>query len=198
MFDMLYNFVVNLISQYPYLFIFIFMFVESSFVPFPSEIVMIPAWWFAAQGKLNLILAIFCGIAGSLAWALFNYYLAKYGWVKLSKKLIWEKYHNMGVNFFEKYGDITTFIGRLIPLFRQYISFPAWLFQMNLKKFIIFTVLGAGIWVIFLALLGYYVWVNWEKIKQYKLEFLIFVIFLIIFLVLLKLFLIKKFSKKSN
>jgi len=196
MFESLYDFVVNLLSQYPYFFIFIFMFVESSFVPFPSEIVMIPAGWFAAQWKINLFLAIICWVAWSLAGALFNYYLAKIGGVKLSKKLIWEKYHNMWVNFFEKYGDITTFIWRLIPLFRQYISFPAWLFEMNLKKFILFTILWAWIWVIFLALLGYYVWVNWEIIKKYKIEFLIFVLFLIIFLVWFKIWLVKKFNKK--
>ncbi len=195
MFDILYNFVFNLISDYPYFFIFFFMFVESSFVPFPSEIVMIPAWWFAAQWKINLFFAIVCGVFWSLTWALFNYYLAKYWWIKLSKRLIWEKYHNMGVRFFEKYWDITTFIWRLIPLFRQYISFPAGLFEMDLKKFILYTSLGASIWVIFLWLLWYYVWTNWDLIKQYKLEFLFFVWFLVIFLVSIKLWLIKKFNK---
>ncbi len=194
MFESLYNFVIDLLSSYPYFFIFFFMFVESSFVPFPSEIVMIPAWWFAAQGKINLILAILCGLFGSIAGALFNYYLAKIGWIKLSKKLIWEKYHNLWVEFFRKYGDITTFSGRLIPLLRQYISFPAGLFEMDIKKFVLYTWLGAWIWVIFLALVGYYIGINWEKIKEYKYIFLILTLVLIIFLIWLKIWLLRKFK----
>ena len=197
MFEILSQIVTDLISQLPYLRIFIFMTLESTFVPFPSEIVMIPAGYFAAQWKINLWLAIASWIAWSIFWALINYYIAKYGWEKISKKLIWEKYHNHWIKFFEKYWDITTLIGRLIPLIRQYISFPAGLFKMNIKKFIIFTGLGAGIWVSFLAFLGYWAGNNTKLIKQYKIEFFILVIILTILIIGIKILIMKKLSNKN-
>ena len=187
--------ITNLISQFPYFRIFIFMTLESTFVPFPSEIVMIPAGYFAAQWKINLFLAILCWIAWSIFGALVNYYIAKIWWEKISKKLIWEKYHNHWVKFFEKYWDITTLIGRLIPLIRQYISFPAGLFKMDIKKFIIYTWLGAWIWVSFLAFLGYWAWENSQLIKKYKIEFFIFVIVLAILIVGIKIWIVKKLKK---
>ena len=171
------------------------MTLESTFVPFPSEIVMIPAGYFAAQWKINLFLAILCWIAWSIFGALVNYYIAKIWWEKISKKLIWEKYHNHWVKFFEKYWDITTLIGRLIPLIRQYISFPAGLFKMDIKKFIIYTWLGAWIWVSFLAFLGYWAWENSQLIKKYKIEFFIFVIVLAILIVGIKIWIVKKLKK---
>ena len=187
--------ITNLISQFPYFRIFIFMTLESTFVPFPSEIVMIPAGYFAAQWKINLFLAILCWIAWSIFGALVNYYIAKIWWEKISKKLIWEKYHNHWVKFFEKHWDITTLIGRLIPLIRQYISFPAGLFKMDIKKFIIYTWLGAWIWVSFLAFLGYWAWENSQLIKKYKIEFFIFVIVLAILIVGIKIWIVKKLKK---
>ena len=187
--------ITNLISQFPYFRIFIFMTLESTFVPFPSEIVMIPAGYFAAQWKINLFLAILCWIAWSIFGALINYYIAKIWWKKLTKKLIWEKYYNHWVRFFEKYWDITTLIWRLIPLIRQYISFPAGLFKMDIKKFIIYTWLGAWIWVSFLAFLGYWAWENSQLIKKYKIEFFIFVMILAILIVGIKIWIMKRFKK---
>lgn len=148
------------------------MFLESSFVPFPSEVVMIPAGYLAFKGEMSLMIAIGCGIVGSLGGALFNYYLA----VKLGRPLL-IRYGTYVMfnedtllkmeNFFNRHGHISTFIGRLIPVIRQYISLPAGLANMNLLIFSVYTSLGAGIWVIILALLGFYIGENEVLIKVY-------------------------------
>ncbi len=148
------------------------MFLESSFFPFPSEVVMIPAGYLAFQGKMNLIAAIVFGIFGSIAGAVFNYYLA----VKLGRPLL-EKYGRYILltpetldkleAFFRKHGEISTFSGRLIPGIRQYISLPAGLSRMHLGRFVLYTGLGAGLWVTVLALLGYFVGANQDRVGQY-------------------------------
>ncbi len=148
------------------------MFLESSFFPFPSEVVMIPAGYLAYKGEMNVYAAIGAGVAGSLAGALFNYYLAiKYGRVILIKygKYVFIKEETIikMENFFDKHGSISTFSGRLIPAVRQYISFPAGLARMNLALFSLYTSLGAAIWVIILALLGYFIGDNQLLIKEY-------------------------------
>lgn len=166
------DFVVNLVGDLGYFGIFFMMFLESSFFPFPSEIVMVPAGYLAYRGEMNLFLAIFSGIAGSLAGAIFNYYLAlkfgrsflaKYGKYVLIKEQTLEKMED----FFEKHGHISTFSGRLIPAVRQYISLPAGLAKMDLFKFSLYTSLGAGIWVIILAFLGYFIGSNENLIEEY-------------------------------
>jgi membrane protein DedA with SNARE-associated domain len=166
------NFVVDTVGSLGYIGIFIMMFLESSFFPFPSEVVMVPAGYLAAKGEMNIFLAVFAGIAGSLAGAVFNYFLAmKYGRSFLSKYgkyvLIKEETLQKMEDFFAKHGHISTFSGRLIPAVRQYISLPAGLARMNLWKFSLYTSLGAGIWVIILTLLGYFIGHNQELISEY-------------------------------
>lgn len=144
----------------------ILMAIESSFIPFPSEAVIPPAAWKAAQGELNLFLVILFGTFGALLGALANYYLAK----SLGRMLVYsfaetrfaklcmitpEKIQKAEA-YFIKNGNMSTFIGRLIPGIRQLISIPAGLANMPLTPFIIYTVIGAGIWNIMLALLGYF------------------------------------------
>jgi len=166
------NYIVDTVGALGYMGIFFMMFLESSFFPFPSEVVMIPAGYLAYKGEMNIYLAIGAGVAGSLAGALFNYYLAiKYGRVLLIKygKYVFIKEHTISKmeNFFDKHGSISTFSGRLIPAVRQYISFPAGLARMNLALFSLYTSLGAAIWVIILALLGYFIGDNQLLIKEY-------------------------------
>jgi len=166
------NFIVETVSAFGYIGIFIMMFLESSFFPFPSEVVMVPAGYLAAKGEMNIFIAIFAGIAGSLAGAVFNYFLAvKYGRSFLSKYgkyvLIKEETLEKMEDFFAKHGHISTFSGRLIPAVRQYISLPAGLARMNLWKFSLYTSLGAGIWVIILTLLGYFIGHNQELVSEY-------------------------------
>ena len=166
------NFIVETVGSLGYIGIFLMMFLESSFFPFPSEVVMIPAGYLAYKGEMNIYIAIVVGILGSLAGALFNYYLA----VKFGRKFLikYGKYFFIKEptivkieEFFKSHGHISTFSGRLIPAVRQYISFPAGLARMNLFIFCIYTSLGAGIWVIILTLLGYFLGDNQALIQEY-------------------------------
>ena len=164
--------IVESVSALGYIGIFILMFLESSFFPFPSEVVMVPAGYLASKGEMNLVVAILAGVFGSLAGAIFNYFLAKrfgraflvrYGRYLFLKEDSLDKLES----FFEKHGEISTFSGRLIPGVRQYISLPAGLANMDLVKFSLYTTLGASIWVVILALLGYFIGENEELIKEY-------------------------------
>jgi len=180
------NYIVQTVGSLGYIGIFFMMFLESSFFPFPSEVVMIPAGYLAYKGEMNIYLAIFSGVAGSLAGALFNYYLAiKYGRVFLIRYgkyvFVKEKTIVKMETFFENHGHISTFSGRLIPAVRQYISFPAGLAKMNLFLFSLYTSLGAAIWVVILALLGYFIGDNQALIHEY----LRYIIFSIIFVLAL-------------
>lgn len=163
---------VDLIFDWGYLGIFLLMAVESSFVPFPSEIVMIPAGYLASQGEMSLTLVLLSGLAGSMVGAFINYYLAltlgrkillKYGRYFFIKK---ESLFKME-SYFNKHGHISTFTGRLIPGIRQLISIPAGLARMNLIQFSLFTALGAGLWALVLTLLGYFIGENQELISIY-------------------------------
>ena len=147
-------------------FIFVFMAVESSFIPFPSEVVMIPAGFLAARGELTgapataLVLAIAAGLLGSLAGAYVNYFLAR--WVG---RPFLERYGKWlfirpeplarACEVFNDYGAATTFVCRLVPVIRQLISIPAGIARMKLGSFTLFTGLGAGIWTAILALVGF-------------------------------------------
>ncbi|MCI7643312.1 MAG: DedA family protein [Lentisphaeria bacterium] len=151
-----------------FLIIFVFMTIESSFIPFPSEIIMIPAGFMAYRGDLTfgspltaMMMAIFVGLLGSMAGAYINYYLA----YKLGRPLLHkygkyfflpEKKLDRAEELFRHYGELTTFVCRLLPAIRQLISIPAGLVKMNFWRFSFFTALGAGIWVVVLTLLGWY------------------------------------------
>ena len=149
------------------LLIFVFMAVESSFIPFPSEVVMIPAGFIAARGELGLgspiaavTVAVFVGILGSLAGAYVNYFIALYVGKPFLEK--YGKYFfvkpeplNRACEVFNKYGAATTFVCRLVPVIRQLISIPAGISKMPLASFTLFTGLGAGIWTAILAFVGY-------------------------------------------
>ena len=150
-----------------YLFVFIFMTIESSFIPFPSEVVVPPAAYLACTGTdMNFGLVIVFATLGALLGAFINYYLAlwigrpivyrfansRFGHACLIDQAKVEK----AEAYFEKKGAISTFVGRLIPAVRQLISIPAGLARMNIGVFALFTTLGAGIWNIVLAGLGYW------------------------------------------
>lgn len=150
-----------------YFTITLLMAVESSFIPFPSEVVIPPAAYIAASsGDLNVYLVILFGTVGAVIGALINYGLA----IWLGRPLIY-RFANSRLGavclidaakvekaegFFTRNGSISTFVGRLIPGIRQLISIPAGLARMSLSKFILFTALGGGIWNAVLAGLGYY------------------------------------------
>ena len=187
------QFLVNQIGDMGYMGIFLLMFLESTFFPFPSEIIMIPAGYLAYQGEMNLYIVIFVGILGSVAGALLNYYLAmhlgrriilKYGKYFFIKE---ETLDKLDI-FFTKHGEISTFTGRLIPGIRQLISLPAGLARMHIAKFSFYTAIGAGIWVVVLVAVGYVVGSNQELISEYMksatLIALVSVVLIIIFYII--------------
>ncbi len=164
--------IVAVVAKMGYPGIVFLMFLESSFFPFPSEVVIIPAGYLASQGQMNIYLVIIMGVLGSILGAIFNYFIA----VKFGRPVIlkYGKYVGFGEDafgkvesYFRQHGEISTFIGRLIPGIRQYISFPAGLARMNLGRFVLFTGLGAGIWVVILAFIGFYVGSNQDMISEY-------------------------------
>lgn len=193
------NFIVETVGSLGYIGIFILMFLESTVFPVPSEVVMIPAGYLAYKGEMNIFLAVFAGILGSLCGALFNYYFAlKFGRKFLMKygKYFFVSHETIEKTekFFKNHGHISTFSGRLIPGIRHYISLPAGLARMNLSVFCLYTTLGATIWVIILTLLGYYIGDNEELVKEY-LRYLI--VGLLICLILLGIWYYKR-NKKTR
>jgi membrane protein DedA with SNARE-associated domain len=143
------------------------MVIESSFIPFPSEVVIPPAAYVASKegSDLNIWLVILFGTIGALIGAYVNYFLALWLGRPLLHKLADSKFGKMMLlssekvqkaeDYFQTHGKTSTFVGRLLPGIRQLISIPAGLARMNLLTFSFFTALGAGIWNGILALLGY-------------------------------------------
>jgi len=175
---------VDLIFDWGYLGIFIMMAIESSFIPFPSEIVLVPAGYLASKGDMGILPIMAAALGGSLVGSFVNYFLAftlgrkfllrygKYFFIQEETLLKMESY-------FKNHGHISTFTGRLIPGVRQLISIPAGLAKMNLAEFSLFTALGAGIWALILTLLGYFLGENEALIKQYLKEITVAVIALL-------------------
>lgn len=153
--------------------IFLLMAMESSIIPVPSELVMPPAGYLAQQGKMSMTVAILCGTFGSLVGAYANYYAARYLGRPLVLKygkyvFITEEKFAKVEKFFLKHGEISTFIGRLLPVIRHLISLPAGLAGMNHVKFSLYTLLGAGIWCTVLTFIGYFIGSNQELIMKYS------------------------------
>lgn len=145
--------------SFGYLGIFIMMFLESSFIPFPSEVALLPAGYLIGTKEMSFIPVLLAGTLGSLAGAYLNYYLGKTLGrdllLKYGKYLFLDESRLLQMeNLFDKRGDLITFIGRFIPVVRQYISFPAGVLEMNVYKFGVFTGLGAGIYVAFMVNVG--------------------------------------------
>ncbi|MDH2907372.1 MAG: DedA family protein [Candidatus Nitrosotalea sp.] len=167
------NFVIQAISNTGYLGIFFLMLAESSLIPIPSEIIMPFSGYLASTGKLNPILIILAGSIGNLVGSLVAYvigiklgreFIVKYGKYVLLKKshLEWTE------SYFKKYGDRSTFVSRLLPAIRTYISLPAGIAKMNLKKFSIYTFAGSIIWSTMLTYVGMTLGDQWTRIRHYS------------------------------
>ncbi len=161
--------------------ILLLMAMESSVIPVPSELVMPPAGYLVHQGKMNMALVILSGTVGSLIGAYANYFVSRY----LGRPLIlkYGKYVLIPPDkfirveqFFLKHGEISTFIGRLLPVIRHLISIPAGVAGMNHFKFTLYTLLGAGIWCTILTLIGYAIGENQQLIMQYSHKALLWVV----------------------
>lgn len=181
----------------------LFMAIESSFIPFPSEAVVPPAAWKAAvSGEMNVVLVVVFATLGALIGAFINYYLAvwlgrpivyKFANSRLGHMcLIDEAKVQHAESYFDKHGAVSTFVGRLVPAVRQLISIPAGLARMSLGRFVLYTSLGAGVWNAILAALGYYMAsipglqteeAVMNKVKEYSSEIGILFIALAVFVV---------------
>lgn len=168
------DFVLNNLN---YWWVFVFMTIESSFIPFPSEVVVPPAAFLSMMedNPMNIVLVVIVATLGADLGALINYYLARW----LGRPLVYrfadsrighmclidrEKVQN-AENFFREHGASSTFFGRLVPAVRQLISIPAGLAGMNIGRFLMFTTLGAGVWNTVLALLGYFIHTQTTDLK---------------------------------
>jgi membrane protein DedA with SNARE-associated domain len=153
------------------------MAIESTFIPLPSEVVIPFAAYKAGQGDMNVFIVIFAGTVGALCGSLINYTLAYYlgrplvyrfADSKLGKVFLLSKEKIIhSEEFFIRNGKTSTFVGRLIPGVRHLISIPAGLAKMNLRDFMLFTFVGAGIWNIILAIIGFYLYEIREQIFPY-------------------------------
>lgn len=145
----------------------LFMAIESSFIPFPSEAVVPPAAWKAAvTGEMNVFMVVVFATIGAIIGALVNYYLAMWLGRPIVYRFANSRFGHMCLideakvkyaeEYFDKHGAVSTFVGRLVPAVRQLISIPAGLARMGMPRFLLFTTLGAGVWNAILAALGYY------------------------------------------
>jgi len=166
-----------------YITVALLMVIESSFIPFPSEVVIPFAAYKAAQGELNVFGVVLAGTVGALIGALVNYYLSLYLGRPIVYKLAESKFGKLlllskakivhAEEYFVRNGKSSTFIGRLVPAVRQLISIPAGLAKMNMRDFIIYTIAGAGLWNIILAVIGYFIYDIREQIFPY-IEYILF------------------------
>ncbi len=167
------NFVINIISNSGYLGIFALMTIESALIPIPSEIIMPFSGYLVFTGKFNPILVIIAGGAGNLAGSLIAYFIGiKLGReviLRYGKYILLKKSHlDWAESFFEKHGNKTTFVTRLLPGIRTYISLPAGIAKMNLKKFSVYTFAGSIIWSAMLTYAGMALGEEWNKIRDYS------------------------------
>lgn len=201
------DFCLEITKNLGYTGIVILMTIESSFIPFPSEIVIPPAAYLAQKGEMNIYLIILCGIIGSVIGALVNYYLALHLGKPLIHKIARKDFMKYllitpgkletAEKYFREHGKISTFIGRLLPAIRQLISLPAGFVKMDMGHFLFYTILGSGIWTTILAILGYQFGAQEELLKQYYAEATIAVIALAA-IVVVGYFWFKKRAKKTS
>ena len=195
------NLLLAMSVKFGYFGIISLMAIESSFIPFPSEVVIPPAAYLASKGEFSIYLVIFSGILGSVIGAVINYFLA----LTLGRKVIFlladtkiaklllinSKKIEKSEKIFLKYGGFSTFFGRLVPAVRQLISIPAGFSKMNIKKFIFFTACGSGLWTVILAGLGYFFGANNDLLMRYYKEVVIIAVVIVIIAILIKIKLIK-------
>ena len=171
--EFLAQYVTAFIDKTGYISVFIMMIMESMVFPLPSEAVMPFAGFLIAESRFTFPLVIFFSTAGSIAGSLLSYWIGRYGgepFIERFGKFLLLNREDLTATekFFKKYGDATIFICRFIPVIRHLISIPAGMGRMNLVKFSIYTIIGAGLWNAFLTVCGFYLRKNWEAVMQYS------------------------------
>ena len=163
---------VDFVHKFGYLGIFVMAFLESTFVPIPSEVTMVPAGYLVHQGQMNAWIVLSSAISGAIGGSLANYYIAyHYGrrFLYAYGKYLFFDHHKMEKldKFFASHGEVSTLTGRLVPGLRHVISFPAGLAHMDIKKFTMYTGVGGGLWMATLVLVGYVIGGNKELVRHY-------------------------------
>ena len=202
-----------LLDQLSYLNVFLLMTIESTFIPFPSEVVLPPAAYHAhATGEQNVFLLIIVATLGADMGATINYFLAFY----LGRPIVYafanskwghrcllnEEKVRRSEKFFDDHGVVATLTGRLVPVIRQLISIPAGLAKMNFLKFILYTTIGAGLWNCVLAAIGWYLQTIvpedklMEKVDEYSEHIKVFILATIA--VAVAYFILRKYIVKKN
>jgi len=192
-------FCIGIISSVGYFGVLLLMMMESMILPVPSELVLPFAGFLISSGEMKFLIVVISATIGSLIGSLISYYIGKYGGKRFVSRygkyfLLDEESLVKTEKWFSKRGELTIFIGRFIPLVRHVISIPAGMGKMNLKKFMLYTFLGAGMWNVFLTYVGFVLGKNWEKIKQYS-DYVSFGV-LVILIVLIVYFIWRHIKKK--
>ncbi len=180
--------VVELVDRIGYLGIFVMTFIESTFIPIPAEITLIPAGYLVSTGHMNFWLVSISALLGTIGGSLLNYTIARHFGRRLL--LTYGRYFFINKHklrliefFFERHGAISTFSGRLLPGIKHFISFPAGLAKMDYHLFIFYTAAGGAIFNTILVVLGYCIGENRDLIKQYMTQINIVLVLFIAFLV---------------
>ncbi len=197
--------IVGLVGSMGYLGIFTMMVIESSFIPFPSEVAMIPAGYLSAQWEMNILIALLAGTLGAVAGATINYYLGIHFGKKVVRKVIhkyWkyillhEDHYVKAEEYFKSHGPITMLVGRFIPAIRQLISIPAGIFKMHYGKFVLYTAIGAGTWNLILLGIWYIAGKNDELVKKILGETFLMIIVILWTIVAMYVIYVKSQAKK--
>lgn len=197
------NLMLNAVEHLGYFGIALLMTIESTIIPFPAELILIPAGVLVAQGSLTIAGVAAAAIVGSVVGALINYYLAYWlgrktinAILKRYERILFINYNHIekSERFFAKHGPITTFLGRLVPGLRSFISLPAGFVRMNLLVFSFFTALGAGIWSMLLIGIGMLVGNNQSLVNEYLSRSVV----VLLVLALLIIIIYALYHKKSN
>ena len=199
--EFLTTYITQFISATGYLTVFFGMVLESMIFPIPSEAIMPFAGFLVAEGKFTFFSVILISTIGSIIGSLISYYLGFFGGQPFINKfgkyfLLDQEELDLTTKFFQKRGPITIFICRFIPVIRHLISLPAGMAKMNIWKFSILTILGAGLWNAFLTILGYKLRQNWHLVGEYSKGIDIAVV--VIILVLIGFYVYRHISKKRR
>jgi membrane protein DedA with SNARE-associated domain len=171
--EFLAQYITAFIDKTGYISVFVFMVMESTAFPVPSETILPFAGFLIAESKLTFTLVIAVSTLGSIVGSLLSYWIGLYGgqpFIERYGRFFLLDHDDLAATerFFKKYGDATIFICRFIPVVRHLISLPAGMGRMNLVRFSIYTIIGAGLWNAFLTVCGFYLRKNWEVVMQYS------------------------------
>ncbi len=171
--DNLINFIISAISGSGYLGIFFLMIAESALIPIPSEVIMPFSGYLVSSGKFNFVYVVIAGSLGNLVGSLIAYYigfrLGREFILRYGRYVLLRKSHvELTEAYFKKYGDRSTLISRMLPAVRTYISLPAGIAKMNIRKFVVYTLIGSIIWNSALTYIGIQLGQEWKNILHYS------------------------------